>query len=79
MDENRVISCEEALRRLEDFLDAELASLDQREVEKHLAVCEGCAEHFAFDRAALDQMQSKLREVDLPPQLRIRILALVSG
>jgi anti-sigma factor (TIGR02949 family) len=65
----------EALRRLEVYLDGEISELDHRRVEHHLRECEACAKKFGFERTLLDQLRGKLREVELPDQLRNRIMA----
>jgi anti-sigma factor (TIGR02949 family) len=62
-------TCEEAFRRLDDFLDRELSAEEMERVQQHLAVCEGCAREFAFEASILTNVRDKLRQVDLPPGL----------
>lgn len=57
------VSCEEALRRLYEFLDGELDARSAREVRRHIELCEGCHPqvrlttdfHDALHRAARGQ------------------------
>jgi anti-sigma factor (TIGR02949 family) len=71
---DRRLTCVEALRRLDSYLDGEVSHLDHERVEQHLRECEACAKKFGFERSLLDQLRGKLREVELPDQLRSRIM-----
>ena len=75
MNIDRRLTCVEALRRLDDYLDHELAQLDLRRVEQHIHECEACAKKFGFERSLVDQVRAKLREGEMPPQVRSRVLA----
>lgn len=75
----RRISCEEALRRLDDYLDRELDTRTLADVEAHLRECEACAREYRFERAMLDQVRAKLRAVTLPTALRDRIVGLLAN
>jgi len=50
MSEVRVIDCEEALRRLFEYLDAELHGDHQRELERHLERCRSCFSRLEFEK-----------------------------
>jgi len=50
MTDIRTISCEEALRHLFDYLDAELVGDSQREMEQHLERCRNCFSRLEFER-----------------------------
>lgn len=62
-------TCEEAFRRLDDFLDRELSPEETELVQQHLAICEGCAREFNFEASVLSNVRDKLRQVELPPGL----------
>jgi len=66
-------TCDEALRRVEDFLDRELTADEMRMVEAHLETCEACTGQFLFERQVLADLKDKLRRVALPPDLLARI------
>lgn len=66
-------SCQEIRRRLDAYVDGELADAEARAVEEHLAACERCAEQLAFERALLDGLKRRLRDADVPPGLRGKI------
>jgi anti-sigma factor (TIGR02949 family) len=76
---DRRLTCVEALRRLDDYLDHELPTLDTGRVEAHLRECEACAKEFGFERSVIDQIRGKLREVPLPDSLRLRIMSTLEG
>lgn len=50
MSDDRTIDCEEALRRLFDYIDAELAGEPQREMEHHLERCRSCFSRLEFEK-----------------------------
>ncbi len=69
------IDCETAVRRLWDFLDAELDETRMAEVQAHLAVCRRCPPHFAFASTFLDAIAAVRPQDDVPDALRNRVVA----
>lgn len=61
--ERRTIDCEEALRRLAEYLDRELEELPKAEVEQHLETCRSCYSRAEFERV----LKSRLRELRQEP------------
>jgi anti-sigma factor (TIGR02949 family) len=72
MDEARVIDCEEALRRLFEYLDAELHGESQREMEQHLERCRNCFSRVEFEKRLKAHIAEVGRE-PVPPELEQRI------
>ena len=70
-------TCEEAFRRLDDYLDRELSSEETELVKDHLDICAGCAREFNFEASLLRGVRSKLRQIDLPESLQARILGVL--
>ena len=68
-------TCEEAFRRLDDYLDRELSAEEMTLVHEHLDICAGCAREFNFEASLLHGVRQKLRQIDLPDSLQARILA----
>jgi anti-sigma factor (TIGR02949 family) len=66
-------TCEEAFRRLDDFLDRRLGPDETRLVEEHLQVCEACTREFAFEASVLHGVREKLHHLAAPPDLLARI------
>jgi anti-sigma factor (TIGR02949 family) len=72
-------TCEEAFRRLDDYLDRELSAEETALVNEHLEICAGCAREFNFEESVLKGVRAKLRQIDLPPTLQARILGVLDG
>ena len=71
-------TCEEAFRRLDDYLDRELSEQEMILVREHLEVCAGCAREFNFESSVLRGVRDKLRQIDLPPSLEARVVSLLN-
>jgi anti-sigma factor (TIGR02949 family) len=72
MTDVRAIDCEEALRRLFEYLDAELQAEPQREVEQHLARCRSCFSRLEFERR-LKEYTAEIGREEPPAELESRI------
>ena len=72
-------TCEEAFRRLDDYLDRELSAEETGLVKEHLEICAGCAREFNFESSLLRGVRDKLRQIELPPSLQARILRVLDG
>jgi len=68
-------TCEEAFRRIDDYLDRELTNGEMGLVHQHLEICEGCAREFRFEASLLDGVKRKLRQIELPDGFQARVLA----
>jgi anti-sigma factor (TIGR02949 family) len=71
-------TCEEAFRRLDDYLDRELSADEMELVRLHLDICAGCAGEFNFEASTLRNVSAKLRQLDMPADLVQRTLAALS-
>jgi anti-sigma factor RsiW len=60
------LSCAEARERLDDHLDGFLAEGMRRRLERHLAVCPGCAAELRLAQEVLRALRA-LPELDCPP------------
>ena len=76
MTEPRVIDCEEALRRLFEYLDAELQGETQREMAQHLERCRSCFSRVEFEKR-LKAYTAELRHEPVPADVAHRIRALL--
>jgi anti-sigma factor (TIGR02949 family) len=66
-------TCEETIRRLDDYLDRELAPHEMQLVREHLEICAVCASEYAFEASALKQVRDKLHRITAPPDLLARV------
>lgn len=70
-------TCEEAFRRLDDFLDHELSSEEMVLIREHLEICAGCAREFNFESSVLKGVGEKLQQIDMPNTLQSKVLDLL--
>lgn len=70
-------TCEEAFRRIDDYLDRELRADEMRLVEEHLETCAACTREFNFEASVLRQVRAKLERVAVPSDLLGRILSMI--
>ncbi|HET6795991.1 MAG TPA: anti-sigma factor [Gemmatimonadales bacterium] len=68
-------TCEEAFRRLDDFLDRRLSPEETRLVEEHLQICDACTREFTFEASVLNGVRQKLQQIEAPPDLLSRVLS----
>jgi anti-sigma factor (TIGR02949 family) len=74
------IDCEQAVRRLWDFVDGRLPSMKREEVEEHLATCAACLRRFDFAqtmRATLAASAPPPVDTDEAARLRERVRAVL--
>ncbi len=68
-------TCEETVRRLNDFLDRELQESEMAIVREHLNACEVCANGVEFNGSVLQAIRAKLHDTSLPDGLKGRVFA----
>ena len=72
------MGCEQALKRLLEFIDRELSDSEHDSVERHLRTCRGCCSRMEFENR-LKQRLSALSGDDAPTKSRDRIRKLIQG
>jgi anti-sigma factor (TIGR02949 family) len=72
------LTCEETFRRLDDFLDRELAAAEMDLVRQHLETCAGCAQEFDFEASVLLEVRAKVQRIAAPDELLSRITRLIA-
>ena len=68
-------TCEEAFRRLDDFLDRRLSPEETRLIAEHLEICAACTREFTFEASVLNGVRRKLRHLSAPADLVSKVLA----
>jgi len=66
------VNCSEALARLFEFLDSEVAEADADRIREHLADCEPCLAEFDVEHQLKNLVRRSCAEV-APMQLHLRI------
>lgn len=69
------MTCEEAFRRLDDFIDHQLNAEEMRLVQQHLGICAQCAREFNFEISVIKEVRLKLSRIAAPPDLLSRIVS----
>ena len=65
-----MMRCKQILEQLWDFVDGELAPVDEAAIRRHLEVCNQCYPQFDFRRAHIEFMRHLRGHQSAPPALR---------
>ncbi|MBN9501370.1 MAG: mycothiol system anti-sigma-R factor [Armatimonadetes bacterium 55-13] len=74
MSDHTKLDCEEAFKRLGDFLDHELSEDEIEQVQGHIDFCSHCAMEFRFEEKLLIELKAKARNAPAPDSLRESVL-----
>jgi mycothiol system anti-sigma-R factor len=69
------INCQEALKDLERFLDGEVDTPIEVQIQLHLSDCHPCMERAEFRKHVKSLVHEKCAEQDVPADLRARLIA----
>ncbi|MEI6430605.1 MAG: zf-HC2 domain-containing protein [bacterium] len=70
--------CQEAVKRLNDYLSKELRPDEAEQVERHLSQCKGCFAKFHFEETLLHAIRERVSHVRAPKPLREKILSFLT-
>jgi len=70
------VGCEQALKRLVEFVDHELSDSEHDGVEQHLRICRNCCSRMEFERRLKERL-SALSTEDVPSTTRDRVRDLI--
>jgi anti-sigma factor (TIGR02949 family) len=79
MNERKPLSCNEAIARLDDYLDRELSAEEMTLVREHLDTCAHCAEAYTFEGSVLADLKAKLRRIDLPASVIANVRNIIAA
>jgi anti-sigma factor (TIGR02949 family) len=71
-------TCEEVIRRLNDYLDHELSPAEMTLIKEHLDTCAECASAHVYEAGVLQELKRKLRRIDVPQSLANKVAAILS-
>jgi anti-sigma factor (TIGR02949 family) len=76
-----IYSCDEAIRRLNEYLDHELNDQERMIVIRHLELCKPCFSRFTFEQTLVISLRQKVALLRVPEPLKekLRILLHDSG
>jgi anti-sigma factor (TIGR02949 family) len=66
-------SCEEALNRLNEYLDHELNDVERMVVIKHLKICKPCFSRFSFEQTLVVSLRAKIAALSAPEGIRSKL------
>ena len=70
--------CQEAVKRLTEFLSHELQPGEEEKVQRHLQECRGCFARFHFEETLLRTIRQRADAMRAPGGLREKILSLIA-
>lgn len=70
-------SCEEAIKRLNEYLDHQLTDEERVVVMKHLEICKPCFSRFSFEQTLIVSVRAKLSKICAPQPLRDKLRGLL--
>jgi len=73
-----MISCEDALRLVHDYLDGELEGVPENQVRQHFDMCERCYPHLKLESVYRDAMHRVGSGSGAPAGLKARVSALLA-
>ena len=69
-----MLDCASVMRRLWDYVDAELTPQALDEIRVHVEMCQRCYPQYAFERSFLDAIAARRRMHSDPGKLRTQLL-----
>lgn len=69
--------CQQAVKRLNEYLSHELHSEEAAMVQEHLSKCEGCFSRFHFEETLLHTIRERVQAIHAPADLRRNLMDLL--
>jgi len=73
MSDREMMSCEETVARVYEFLDGELDPETMERIGEHIEDCQRCYPYFNFERIFLDHIRSKGLRTEKSERLEQRV------
>ena len=70
-------SCEEAVKRLNEYLDHEMPLEERAVVLKHLEICRSCLSRFSFEQTLVISLRQKVTVLRMPDALKHKLHGLL--
>lgn len=72
------ISCQDAMSRIQEFMDGELEPGETEGVEEHFRVCTRCYPHLKLEKEFRQKVREALKKPDVPPSVRQGVLEILA-
>lgn len=73
------LDCAEVVRSLWEYLDGRATAELIGDIDEHLAMCEGCRAHFAFEERLVETLAGLRRQHSDPMRLRAAVVEVLRG
>ena len=70
-------SCEEAVKRLNEYLDHQLSEDEKVVVMKHLEICKPCFSRFSFEQSLIVSIRERVTKLCAPAALKCKLSGLL--
>jgi len=74
-----MLSCEDALTRIYEFLDGELEKLTHEQVERHFKVCKRCYPQLQWEKSFRRALHRVVDEEEAPEELKAKVRRLLEA
>lgn len=74
-----MLSCEEALSRIYEFLDGELEEMTHEQVERHFDVCKRCYPQLQWEQSFRRALHRAVEDEEAPGELKRRVRQLLEA
>ena len=73
-----MISCEDALRLVHEYLDGELERVPEAQVKEHFDMCQRCYPHLQLENAFRDAVRRAASGEAAPAALKAKVAAMIA-
>lgn len=73
-----MISCEDALRLVHEFIDGELEAVSTEEVKQHFDMCKRCYPHLQLESTFREALRRAAKGTEAPADLRSKLTAMIA-
>lgn len=77
MSDDNIINCEEALKRLFEYIDNELHDHAHGEMDEHMSRCRSCFSRLEFEKHLRQHLQKETQQ-KTPDELKCRLKNMIS-
>lgn len=78
-DDGDMLSCEDALARIYEFLDGELEEMTHEQVERHFDVCKRCYPQLQWEQSFRRALHRAVEDEEAPDELKRRVRQLLES
>lgn len=76
--DSEMLTCQEALEWMYEFMDGELPDADSAKVDQHFQLCRACYPHLKLEENFRTRLQAAVGEGGVPDDVRSRVMDLLA-